>query len=189
MILRIFLFLFFITAALVIGEEFKSDSVETSPLLLQNSSKGKKLQYVEGYWLNSILHPREFYEEIPFIPLEIRYGAGFYGVGSGLTEMKSSWIEYEDANVEKFDGGSINTRIGHQLELDILKTNLSYFLFKTSWADIHTGLNFRYSSLFSSVSIPDTSWGGINPSWNTGGKRLSLISLSCKAFPVFVFSS
>ena len=166
MILRIFLFLFFIAEALVMGEEFKSDSIETSPLLLQSSSKGKKLQYVEGYWLNSILHPREFYEEIPFIPLEIRYGAGFYGDGSG-------WIEYEDANVEKFDGGSINTRIGHQLELDILKTNLSYFLFKTSWADIHTGLNLRYSSLFSPETIPDTSWGDVKSSWDTGSRSFS----------------
>ena len=111
MILQIFLFLFFITEALVMGGEFKSDSIETSPLLFQSSSKGKKLQYVEGYWLNSILHPREFYEETPFIPLEIRYGAGFYGGGSGLTEMKSGWIEYENNAVEEFDGGSINTRI------------------------------------------------------------------------------
>jgi len=155
------------------GEEFKSDSVETSALLLQSSSKGKKLQYVEGHWLNSILHPREFYEEIPFIPLEIRYGAGFYGSGSGSTEMKSGWIEYENNAIEEFDGGSINTRIGHQLELDILKTNLSYFLFKTSWADIHTGLNLRYSSLFSPEAIPDTSWGDVKPSWDTGSRSFS----------------
>ena len=50
-------------------------------------------------------------------------------------------------------------------------------MLKTSWADIHTGLNFKYSSIFSPEAIPDTSWGEKRVSWGVGDKFFSPLLL------------
>ena len=130
MISRIFLFpwLFLVAIVMLYGEETKPDSVVNSPWNFVQFEQYRGLEYEQGYWTNRIFHPREFYQEIPLIPLEVRYGLGFNGGGATFTQTKSGWIEYEDTSVEEFDGGSWKARVGHQLELDILKTNLSYFL-------------------------------------------------------------
>ena len=157
----------------IYGKDTKTDSVVTAPRNFVPVDQYEELKYEQGYWTNRIFHPREFYEEIPLIPLEVRYGLGFNGGGSTFDQMKSGWIEYEDPSVEEFDGGLWNARVGHQLELDVLKTNLSYFLLKTSWADIHTGLSFKYSSIFLPEAIPGTSWGEKQASWGVGDKKFS----------------
>tara|TARA_B100001179_G_scaffold37_1_gene20 strand:- start:561 stop:2408 length:1848 start_codon:yes stop_codon:yes gene_type:complete len=172
-----FLGLFFVVVVVIYGKDTKTDSVVTAPRNFVPVDQYEELKYEQGYWTNRIFHPREFYEEIPLIPLEVRYGLGFNGGGSTFDQMKSGWIEYEDPSVEEFDGGLWNARVGHQLELDVLKTNLSYFLLKTSWADIHTGLNFKYSSIFSPEAIPDTSWGEKRVSWGVGDKFFSPLLL------------
>ena len=168
-----FLGLFFVVVVVIYGKDTKPDSVVTAPRNFVQVDRHEGLEYEQGYWTNRIFHPREFYEEIPLIPLEVRYGLGFNGGGSTFDQMKSGWIEYEDPSVEKFDGGPWNARVGHQLELDVLKTNLSYFLLKTSWADIHTGLSFKYSSIFLPEAIPGTSWGEKQASWGVGDKKFS----------------
>ena len=168
-----FLGLFFVVVVVIYGKDTKTDSVVTAPRNFVPVDQYEELKYEQGYWTNRIFHPREFYEEIPLIPLEVRYGLGFNGGGSTFDQMKSGWIEYEDPSVEKFDGGPWNARVGHQLELDVLKTNLSYFLLKTSWADIHTGLSFKYSSIFLPEAIPGTSWGEKQASWGVGDKKFS----------------
>jgi len=168
-----FLGLFFVVVVVIYGKDTKTDSVVTTPRNFVPVDQYGELKYEQGYWTNRIFHPREFYEEIPLIPLEVRYGLGFNGGGSTFDQMKSGWIEYEDPSVEKFDGGPWNARVGHQLELDVLKTNLSYFLLKTSWADIHTGLSFKYSSIFLPEAIPGTSWGEKQASWGVGDKKFS----------------
>ena len=167
MISRIFLFpwLFLVANVMLYGEETKPDSVVNSPWNFVQFEQYRGLEYERGYWTNRIFHPREFYQEIPLIPLEVCYGLGFNGGGATFTQTKRGWIEYEDTNVEEFNGGSWKARVGHQLELDILKTNLSYFLLKISWADIHTGLNFKYSSIFLPEVIPS--------SWGIGSKEFS----------------
>ncbi|RMF08919.1 MAG: hypothetical protein D6762_04705 [Candidatus Neomarinimicrobiota bacterium] len=119
----------------------------------------------EGYWQDILFHRREFYEPVSIIPLELSYGL-FSNAGGGRTgkNLRSDYITYETA-VEPYQGGAWTTRLGHQLELDLLKTNLSQYLFHTSWLDLHTGLNFRYTTLFAAPTIP--------ASWGAGSKHLN----------------
>lgn len=122
-------------------------------------------RYGKGYWTNRLLHRREFYQPIQLIPLELSYGLiANAGGGKKGQNLRSDYITYESA-VEKYQGGTWTTRVGHQLELDVLKINLSQYLFHTSWMNVHTGLNLRYTSLFAAPQIPT--------SWNAGAKRLS----------------
>ena len=90
----------------IYGKDTKTDSVVTAPRNFVPVDQYEGLKYEQGYWINRIFHPREFYEGIPLIPLEVRYGLGFNGGGSTFDQMKSGWIEYEDPSVEEFDGGS-----------------------------------------------------------------------------------
>lgn len=139
-----------------------------------------KITYEPGHWRDRLFYRREFHEPIHFIPLELRYGVGFYGGGgrSGL-KMPSQWMQYAEG-VSKFDGGKFTERIGHQLELDLLKSNLSEYLLQTSWLDMHTGLNLRYSSLFAPPNLPTSIWGDTNPAWDPGAKKFAprLLELS-----------
>jgi len=122
-------------------------------------------RYGEGYWTNRLLHRREFYDPIQLIPLELNYGL-IANAGGGKTgqNLRSDYIQYESA-VEKYSGGAWTTRVGHQLELDLMKVNLSQYLFRTSWMNLHTGLNLRYTSLFAAPTVP--------ASWGVGTKHLS----------------
>ena len=126
-----------------------------------------------GYWKDRLFHRREFHEPVKLVPLEMRYGIGLYGGGGQwLLNPKTNWIQY-DESVTKFDGGDISGRIFHAIDLDFLKTNLSHYILKTSWADIVSGLNFRYAGLIYSNSLPISDWGQTNSSWGVGDKQFS----------------
>ncbi len=132
-----------------------------------NSSK------ISSYWKDRIFYRREFHEPLKLIPLEMRYGAGYYGgAGYWWVDTKSNWIRF-DQPVQGFDGGSLNGRIFHAIDLDIFKTNLSHFILKTSWADLLTGLNIRYVNLLYSNTLPITEWGQTQASWNVGSKQFA----------------
>ena len=136
-------------------------------------------RFGSGYIFDRIFRRREFHNPINFIPLEMRYGFS-YNAGTnflGLGGLKSNWMSYE-SEVKEFDGGKFSSRLGHQLDLDILKTNLAYYLFGNSWLDMHTGLNFRYSSLLFPSAIPEE-WNVSQESWKLGEKfNGSMIELS-----------
>lgn len=150
------------------------DSVKTYLWGLIKIKSGQGLDYEDGYVYDRIFHPREFNESITFIPLEVSYGLGLNGGGGeDLDLMKTGWIRFEENPPYTFDGGSWSNRFGHQLELDFLKTNLSHYILKTSWADMHTGINFRYSSIFWPSSIPNTEWTNFNPSWDAPNTAFS----------------
>ncbi|MBC8345780.1 MAG: hypothetical protein ISR89_06635 [Candidatus Marinimicrobia bacterium] len=121
--------------------------------------------YEKGYVWDRIFRRREFHHPINFIPMELRYGFGFNAGGGflGLGSLKSNWMSYE-SDVTEFSGGSFTSRLGHQLDLDILKTNLAYYWFGNSWLDMHTGINLRYSSLFLPSTIP-SEWNTSNAAW------------------------
>ena len=121
--------------------------------------------YEKGYVWDRIFRRREFHHPINFIPMEFRYGFGFNAGGGflGLGNFKSNWMSYE-SDVTEFTGGSFTSRLGHQLDLDLLKTNLAYYWFGNSWLDMHTGINLRYSSLFLPPTIP-SEWNASNTSW------------------------
>lgn len=125
-----------------------------------------KIEYEPGYWKDKILFRREFHEPIRFLPGEVRYGVFFYGGGKN-DNVSSSWIRYESV-VAGFDGGTFVARIGHQLDIDFVKTNLFYFLLKSSWIDMQTGLNFRYSNIIAPGELPTETWGNSSATWNTG---------------------
>ncbi|MEA1882576.1 MAG: hypothetical protein U9N31_09285 [Candidatus Marinimicrobia bacterium] len=124
----------------------------------------------KGYILDRIFRRREFHHPVNFIPMEIRYGFGYNAGGGllGLGSLQSSWMSYE-SDVTKFKGGSFTSRLGHQLDLDILKTNLAYYWFGNSWLDMHTGINLRYSKLLIPPTVP-LEWSASNASWPAGAK-------------------
>ena len=127
--------------------------------------------YERGYIFDRIFKRREFHDPINFIPLELRYGFGYNSGGGflGLGNMRSSWMSYETDDVSSFDGGNLSSRLGHQLDIDILKTNLAYYWFGNSWLDMHSGINLRYSSLLIPSSTP-SDWSTIKDSWQLNSK-------------------
>ncbi len=155
--------------------------------LIQFAPK-EDINYETGYWNNQLFHRREFHSPITSIPVEIRYGSFFYG-GGGLKgdKVKSSWIQY-DESVSGFDGGSFTTRLGHQLDVDLFKLNLFYYLLNASWMDMQTGLNFRYSNLLAPGKIDQiTSWGTVRPNWDQGNIRFAPRALTFGISQTFMF--
>ncbi len=150
------------------------DSVKTYLWGLIKITQDNELKYEDGYFLDQLLHPREFSEPITFLPLEIGYGISVNGGGGeDLGRSKTGWIRFEENPPNSYDGGHIGNRIGHQLEIDFLKMNLSHYLLKSSWADIQSGLFLRYSTIFFPASLSGTGWDDINPSWVVTGKTFS----------------
>ena len=133
----------------------KSASQDTSRSLLFKvfaiEDEGIK-KFGSGYIFDRIFRRREFHHPINFIPVELRYGFS-------ANISQKNWISYE-SDVKKYNGA----RLGHQLDLDILKTNLAYYFFRNSWLDMHTGLNLRYSSLLLPSKIPEE-WNASQSSW------------------------
>ena len=78
-------------------------------------------------------------------------------------------MSYESEGVSNFNGGNFSSRLGHQLDVDILKTNLAYYWFGNSWLDMHSGINIRYSSLLIPSKIP-LEWNGAKESWSLNAK-------------------
>ena len=159
------------------------DSVKSYMWGLIKINPRPKIQYEPGYWKDRILHPREFHQPLTLIPLELRYGLSFTGgAGSYGQNMPTSWIKYDENFVgNHFNAGKKIAKFGHQLDIDMLKLNLSNFILKTSWLDMNTGINYRYSNLFFPDTIPMNQWGNINPNWNVNRKfspKLSEFSLS-----------
>jgi len=166
----------------IIKGELNQVAQDTSKSLIFKvfSIEDKALKrFGSGYIFDRIFRRREFHNPINFIPLEMRYGFS-YNAGTnflGLGGLKSNWMSYE-SEVKEFDGGKFSSRLGHQLDLDILKTNLAYYWFGNSWLDMHTGLNFRYSSLLFPSAIPEE-WNVSQESWKLGEKfNGSMIELS-----------
>ena len=166
----------------VIADSAATDSVKSYMWGLINISPRPKIQYEPGYWKDRILHPREFHHPITFIPLELRYGLSFTGgAGSYGQNMPTSWIKYDENVGSHFNAGKKIAKFGHQLDIDMLKLNLSNLTLNTSWLDMNTGINYRYSNLFFPDTIPMNQWGNINPNWNINRKfspKLSEFSLS-----------
>ena len=100
------------------------DSVKSYLWGLIQISPEQEIEYEPGYWKDRILHRREFHEPVTFLPAEVRYGVFFYGGGTD-DAVSTSWMRYEDV-ISGFDGGKIAARVGHQLDIDFVKTNLFY---------------------------------------------------------------
>ena len=83
--------------------------------------------YEKGYIFDRIFKRREFHRPVNFIPLELRYGFGYNSGGGflGLGSLRSSWMTYETEGITSFNGGNFSSRLGHQLDIDILKTNIA----------------------------------------------------------------
>ncbi|MFQ6605944.1 MAG: tol-pal system YbgF family protein [Fidelibacterota bacterium] len=128
---------------------------------------------IPGYWKDRLLHRRQFHDPVKIIPLEVRYGVGIYG-GGGKTglDMKSNWLHYAQP-VPAFKGGNLNGRVFHAMDIDLFKTNLSYVLLNTSWADIMSGLNVHYSKILVPNSLPVGDWGAVQSGWNVGGTQFT----------------
>ena len=127
--------------------------------------------YEKGYIFDRIFKRREFHRPVNFIPLELRYGFGYNSGGGflGLGSLRSSWMTYETEGITSFNGGNFSSRLGHQLDIDILKTNLAYYWFGNSWLDMHSGINMKYSSLLIPSKIP-VEWNSTNSSWQLKAK-------------------
>lgn len=156
--------------------EPEAASNDTTPNFLFRLAEdfGRKgFRYRQGYRWNRLFHRREFYKPVTIIPVELSYGIIYLG-GGGTEgrELRSDFLQFEQA-VSGINGGPWTARLGQQVELDLLKTNLSQIIFKTSWLDIHTGINLRYMMLFTPPSVPSTQWGSVNPAWDVGSKSLA----------------
>ena len=159
------------------------DSVKSFMWGLIKINPRPKIQYEPGYWKDRILHPREFHYPITFIPLELRYGLSFTGGAGGYGQnMPTSWIKYDEGvGGTHYNAGKKIAKFGHQLDIDMIKINFSNLILNTSWLDMNTGFNYRYSNLFFPDTIPMNQWGNINPNWNINRKfspKLSEFSLS-----------
>ncbi|MDG2266451.1 MAG: hypothetical protein P8L91_05650 [Candidatus Marinimicrobia bacterium] len=159
------------------------DSVKSYMWGLIKINPRQKIQYEPGYWKDRILHPREFHYPLTFVPIELRYGLSFTGGSGGYGQnMPTNWIKYDqDIGGNHYNAGKKIAKFGHQLDIDMLKLNLSNFILNTSWLDMNTGINYRYSNLFFPDTIPMNQWGNINPNWNLNRKfspKLSEFSLS-----------
>ena len=167
--LRLFIIIFVSFCRLNSAE---ADSAKSYLWGLIQFSSDQEIEHEPGYWKDQILFSREFHEPVTFLPAEIRYGVFFYGGGTN-DAVSSSWMTYE-TTVSGFDGGTIKGRIGHQLDMDIVKSNLFYYLLKASWLDMNSGLNIRYSNVFVPGKIEQISdWGNIQSSWNPGSIRFA----------------
>ena len=152
-----------------------SDSTKSLIFNIFDIEKDYLKKYEKGYLLDRIFRSREFKKPIYFIPIELRYVFAYNlgGGALGLGKLNDNWMTYEQ-NVEKFDGGNISSRINHHLDLDILKTNLAYYIFGNSWLGMHSGINFRYSSLLLPSKVPE-GWSSINENWKSNSKFSSKI--------------
>ncbi len=152
-----------------------NDSTKSLIFNIFDIEKDYLKKYEKGYLLDRIFRSREFKKPIYFIPIELRYGLAYNlgGGAFGLGKLNDNWMIYEQ-DVEKFDGGNISSRINHHFDLDILKTNLAYYLFGNSWLDMHSGINFRYSSLLLPSKVPE-GWSSINENWKSNSKFSSKI--------------
>ena len=149
---------------------FEQDSTKSLIFKIFSLEDEDSKKYEKGYIFDRVFRRREFHKPINFIPMELRYGFGYNSGGGflGLGSLKSSWMNYE-SDITEFNGGTLRSRFGHQLDLDIMKTNLAYYWFGNSWLDMHTGLNLRYSSLLAPSDIP-SDWNASNVSWKEGLK-------------------
>ncbi|MFQ6675034.1 MAG: hypothetical protein ACE5LH_01690 [Fidelibacterota bacterium] len=100
-------------------------------------------------WFDGYFRSMEFREPIVTMPVEGRYGIGFYGWrGGNPFAFDSTLISYEGDPGEVLGEIGLSGRTASFIEFQGLQTNLSYFLFGKSYVDILTGLGFRYSSIF-----------------------------------------
>ena len=109
-------------------------------------------KFGSGYIFDRIFRRREFHHPINFIPIELQYGFS--------TNISKNYLFSYESDVKGYEG----TLLGHQLDLDIMKTNLAYYLFRNSWLDMHSGLNLRYASLLLPSKIPEE-WNASQNSW------------------------
>lgn len=112
-------------------------------------------------WLDHYFRVLEFREPIVAIPVEARYGIGFYGWRRGNPfQFDSTLISYEGDPPEIIGDIDVAGRTASFIEMQGLQTNLSYLLFGKSYLDVLTGLGFRYSSVFGLPNLPEvpTAW-------------------------------
>ena len=160
----------FMSIRMLFASESSSDTTKSLIFDIFYIEKEFLKKYEKGYIVDRVFRSREFQQPINFIPIEMRYGFG-YNIGGGafgLGKLNDNWMSY-DSDVEKFDGGNLSSRIGHQLDIDILKSNLAYYFFGNSWLDMHSGINIKYSSLLLSSKIPEE-WNNSNESWRLNSK-------------------
>jgi tetratricopeptide (TPR) repeat protein len=158
--------------SLLMAKDLRVEQDSTKSLIFKIFSLDDKdpKKYEKGYIFDRVFKRREFHKPVNFIPMELRYGFGYNSGGGflGMGSLNSSWMNY-DSDITEFKGGPFRSRFGHQLDLDIMKTNLAYYWFGNSWLDMHTGLNLRYSSLLAPSETPPD-WSISNESWKEGLK-------------------
>lgn len=168
-----FIFSILVVCGAVFSSLSAQDSTKSYFWGLIQIQQEQEIEYEDGYWKDRIFRSREFHEPIGFIPFEVRYGFGYNGgIGLAGLEIDQEFMLY-DSSVTNFDGGELSSRIGHQFEVDLLKTNLSFYLLKKSWIDMHTGINIRYSNVFIPADLPVEDWGNSNAGWNPGARKFA----------------
>ncbi|MFH1853322.1 MAG: hypothetical protein ABIA75_13370 [Candidatus Neomarinimicrobiota bacterium] len=146
------------------------DSTLQVEALVRQFDQQPSSRYLPGYKFDRLFRRREFKEPLRIIPLEMYYGLGFYGgYGRHNNKLPDGWMNYEAAVTGLRSEQS--QRIIHELDLDIFRTNLSYYLLGVSWADISTGLNLRYSSILGPPDIPNADWGATQAGWDPGKRK------------------
>ena len=167
--------LFFLTVLIRTGVGAPVAGIDSTlfiEALVQHYDAEPTSHYLAGYRWDRIFRRREFHQPVTIIPLEIHYGVGFYGgAGQSHNRMPSGWMNLEQP-VSVLSSKQIQ-RIYQQLDLDLFKTNLSYYIFGTSGADINTGLNLRYGTIFNPPNLPTAEWGKTQTSWNPGERQFN----------------
>lgn len=111
----------------------------------------------ENPFLEGLFRPLEFREPIITMPVEVRYGIGYYGMdGFNIFGFSPKLIKYESSDTDRIEKIPLSGRTGQFMEVEGFQTNLSYLFFKKSYLDFLTGFGFRYSSILPipNVTLP-----------------------------------
>lgn len=128
--------------------------------------------YEKGAWQDKWLHAREFATPVKFIPMELRYGIGFSGKTSGSASNLGEDSAKDDLKMIKYDETvdpiiqEFSNLWGSSMEVDVGLINIPYYIMKTSWMNVLTGITYRSNQRISAAEVPYTEWGKTNSNWS-----------------------
>ena len=150
---------------IVLTNNYKKFKILIHGFVISSSLLGQRAQWsttsFEYLW-NRTVHRMTFREPISFSPFEFNIGYFEYG-GSDFWEKPFSFkTQYNttpailDSTTSSFDILlEQKNRVGLYMELDLLKINLTNYIWHQNFLDIQFGLGYRMSKFLTSSKLPE----------------------------------